>query len=99
MAFENLSQSLQRLGQEAGSKLQSIMETAAVSSKISEAKKELERSYSEFGKAAYEKSFGEPIDLADFSELPKSERTQVVLDTVMSRIFELRDSAPRAHEG
>ena len=62
MAFENLSQSLQRLGQEAGSRVQSLLEAAAVSSKISEAKKELERSYSEFGKAAYEKSFGEPIE-------------------------------------
>ena len=62
MAFENLSQSLQRLGQEAGSKLQSIMETAAVNSKISEAKKELERSYSELGKAAYETCSGKPIE-------------------------------------
>jgi len=62
MAFENLSQSLQRLGQEAGAKLQSIMETAAVSSKISEAKKELERGYSELGKAAYETCSDKPIE-------------------------------------
>jgi len=39
-------------------------------------------------------SIGEPIDLADYSDLPKSERTQAILDATMEKIFELRDNAP-----
>jgi 1-acyl-sn-glycerol-3-phosphate acyltransferase len=40
-------------------------------------------------------TYGDPIDLKDYADLPKSERTQTVLNDVMEKIFELRDAGAK----
>ena len=62
MAFEDLGKTFQRFGQGVGSKVQSFMAVQSANAKLSDAKKELEQSYSGLGKAAYEKLSGNPIE-------------------------------------
>lgn len=40
-------------------------------------------------------TYGKAIDLNDYKDLPKAQRTQQALDDVMEKIFELRDSAEK----
>ena len=60
--FEQLGEALKLFGENAGAKVQSLVETSAANSKINDAKKKLNQSYLELGKGTYEKYAERPIE-------------------------------------
>ena len=44
-------------------------------------------------------TYGDPIDLASYKDVPKPQRTQTILDDVMGKIFELRDAGAHKSKG
>ena len=44
-------------------------------------------------------TYGDPIDLANYKDVPKPQRTQTILDDVMGKIFELRDAGAHKSKG
>ena len=65
MDFEQLTgqlgQMVSLLGDSFGPKIQQFMDTASANGKVSDAKKALDQSYSNLGKAVYEKSPDKPL--------------------------------------
>ena len=61
MDFDQITQMLQQLGETLGPRIQKFMETSAANGKVSDARKELEQSYSNLGEATYEQYAKNPL--------------------------------------
>ena len=62
MDIEQIGQMIQQLGESFGPKIQKFMDTSSMNAKVSDAKKELDKSYCELGKGTYEKFSDAPIE-------------------------------------